>query len=139
MKKNGEATSITAASSGSLSINRSAGAQGSSVELKGTFERITIGTDGVTGTNAANGKYYINNNNQFCEGKDWFYVGAFRAYLQAVGAGARLSLCIDESTAISELKSLDEKQGLKDGKYLIGGKIIVVKDGKQFNVNGIIK
>ena len=138
-KKDGGATEITVAAN-NVSIASDAGTNGSSVVLKGTFERITIGTDGVEGTGAANGKYYINSSNQFCEGKDWFYVGAFRAYLEAAGKNARLTLQIDdEATAISELKTLDEKQGLKDGKYLIGGKIIVVKEGKQYNVNGVIK
>lgn len=138
-KKDGGATEITVAAN-NVSIASDAGTNGSSVVLKGTFERITIGTDGEAGTSAANGKYYINSSNQFCEGKDWFYVGAFRAYLEAAGKNARLTLQIDdEATAISELKTLDEKQGLKDGKYLIGGKIIVVKEGKQYNVNGVIK
>ena len=141
-KKNSEATNITASTT-ATAVKKDAGEQGSSVVLKGTFERITIGTDGEEGTKAANGKYYINSSNQFCEGKDWFYVGAFRAYLEADADGnnpARLSISVDdEATAINELKALDEKQGLKDGKYLIGGKIIVVKAGKQYNVNGVIK
>ncbi len=138
-KKDGGATEITVAAN-DVSIASDAGTNGSSVVLKGTFERITIGTDGATGSGAANGKYYINSSNQFCEGKDWFYVGAFRAYLEAAGYNARLSISVDdEATAINELKTLDEKQGLQDGKYLIDGKIIVVKAGKQYNVNGVIK
>lgn len=139
-KKDGEATKITVAAN-NVSIASDAGSNGSSVVLKGTFERITIGTEGATGSGAANGKYYINSSNQFCEGKDWFYVGAFRAYLETTGdtPAARLTISTDNETAINELKTLDEKQGLQDGKYLIDGKIIVVKAGKQYNVNGVIK
>lgn len=139
-KKDGGATEITVAAN-NVSIASDAGTNGSSVVLRGTFERITIGTVGATGSGAANGKYYINSSNQFCEGKDWFYVGAFRAYLETTGdsPAARLTISTDNETAINELKTLDEKQGLKDGKYLIGGKIIVVKEGKQYNVNGVIK
>ncbi len=137
-KKDSEATEITAAAN-NVAITNNAGDAGTSVKLVGTFTKIVVGDKGSTSDTKLN-QYYIKNN-QFCQGVDYFNVGAFRAYLDAEGSShARLSLQIDdETTAINELKTLDEKQGLKDGKYLIGGKIIVVKDGKQFNVNGVLK
>ena len=138
-KKDGGATEITAAAS-DVAITNNAGKAGTSVKLVGTFTKIVVGDVHGTDDTAANNYYYIKNN-QFWQGKNYFNIPAFRAYLDAEGSShARLSLQIDdETTAINELKTLDEKQGLKDGKYLIGGKIIVVKDGKQFNVNGVLK
>ena len=137
-KKNGEATEITVAAN-NVSIASDAGTNGSSVVLRGAFVQTVVGDINSTSGTALTGKYYIKNN-QFCQGVDYFTVNPFRAYLEAAGKNARLTLQIDdEATAISELKKLDEEQGLKDGKYLIGGKIIVVKAGKQFNVNGVLK
>ena len=106
----------------------------------GKFERYVVGDEGGTTGTAANGNYFISSD-VFYEGADYIIVKPFRAYLETVGViQSRLTLQIDdETTAINELKTLDEKQGLKDGKYLIGGKIIVVKEGKQYNVNGVIK
>ena len=137
-KKNSKAE-ITAAAN-NVAIIKDAGEAGTSVKLVGVFERTTLGDEEPHAGTAANNYYYIKNN-QFWQGKKFFYIPAFRAYLDTQALGeARLSLQIDdETTAINELKTLDEKQGLKDGKYLIGGKIIVVKDGKQFNVNGVLK
>lgn len=136
-KKGASAESIIAAASNVDVVNGADEQSATGVKLVGTFEPITVG--GSVGSGDAHGKYYIKNN-QFCEGVDYFNVKAFRAYLETVVSGARLALQVeDEATAINELKTLDEKQGLKDGKYLIGGKIVVVKDGRQFYVNGVLK
>lgn len=136
-KKNGEATNITAAAS-NVAVTDDAGVEAS---LVGTFERLAVGNEeSHTGT-AAN-KYYYIKNNEFVQGLDYFYINPFRAYIDTNDNSekpARLVIDTDGATAISELKTLDEKQGLKDGKYLIGGKVIVVKAGKQFNVNGVLK
>ncbi|MBP5484816.1 MAG: hypothetical protein J6X76_02985 [Bacteroidaceae bacterium] len=43
------------------------------------------------------------------------------------------------ATDISALKSQDAEGALKDGKYLIKGEIIVVKNGRMFKANGQLK
>ena len=136
-KKNGEATNITAAAS-NVAVTDDAGVEAS---LVGTFERLAVGDEGSHTGTAAN-KYYYIKNNEFVQGLDYFYINPFRAYIDTNDYSekpARLVIDTDGATAISELKTLDEEQGLKDGKYLIGGKVIVVKAGKQFNVNGVLK
>lgn len=136
-KKNGEATNITAAAS-NVAVTDDAGVEAS---LVGTFKRLAVG-DEESSTGTAANKYYYIKNNEFVQGLDYFYINPFRAYIDTNDYSekpARLVIDTDGATAISELKTLDEEQGLKDGKYLIGGKIIVVKAGKQFNVNGVLK
>jgi|GEM_PF-1995153 len=136
-KKNGEATNITAAAS-NVTVTDDAGVEAS---LVGTFERLAVG-DEESHTGTAANKYYYIKNNEFVQGLDYFYINPFRAYIDTNDYSekpARLVIDTDGATAISELKTLDEEQGLKDGKYLIGGKVIVVKAGKQFNVNGVLK
>lgn len=136
-KASASATKITAAAN-DVALTRTAGQAGVEVKLVGTFEDITVG-DKDSDTGVALNQYYIKNN-EFCQGVDNFNVKAFRAYINSeINAGARLTVRTDEETAINELKTLDEKQGLKDGKYLIDGKVIVVKNGNQFNVNGVLK
>lgn len=136
-KASASATKITAAAN-DVALTRTAGQAGVEVKLVGTFEDITVG-DKDSDTGVALNQYYIKNN-EFCQGVDNFNVKAFRAYINSeINAGARLIVRTDEETAINELKTLDEKQGLKDGKYLIDGKVIVVKNGNQFNVNGVLK
>ena len=39
-----------------------------------------------------------------------------------------------EGTGIADVNS-DNSQ--KDGKYLVNGKVVIVKNGKKFNVNGL--
>ena len=136
-KKNGEVTNITAAAS-NVAVTDDAGVEAS---LVGTFERLAVG-DEESHTGTAANKYYYIKNNEFVQGLDYFYINPFRAYIDTNDYSekpARLVIDTDGATAISELKTLDDEQGLKDGKYLIGGKVIVVKAGKQFNVNGVLK
>ena len=90
---------------------------------------------------------------QIHDGKTGFYkmtdetnytLGKNRCYLQLEegGGSARAALFLNEEdaeTAISVLQALDEKQQLKDGKYLVGGKIVVVKEGRRYSLNGILK
>ena len=39
-----------------------------------------------------------------------------------------------ETTGIADAKT---DNGMKDGKYIVGGKLVIVKDGKTYNLNGI--
>ena len=39
-------------------------------------------------------------------------------------------------TGIGEVKTDGKTEGLKDGKYLINGRVIVVKNGQRFDLSG---
>ena len=105
-------------------------AQVGDTKLVGTFSDINV-SENVE-------KCYYIKSNAFWQGNGNFNVKAYRAYIQTdVNAGARLTIHTDDDpTAINELKKLDEKQGLKDGKYLIDGKVILVKNGVKYSANG---
>ena len=45
----------------------------------------------------------------------------------------------DSPTGISSIESESAEGALKDGKYLINGKIVIVKNGKQYNAAGQLK
>ena len=126
------ATKIEVATN-NATVVAAAGTQGTDPKLVGTFTGET-----VSGANVD--KCYYLKGNQFWQGTENFTIPAYRAYIQTdVDADARLTIRTDDDpTAINELKKLDEQQGLKDGKYLIGNKVIVVKAGKQFYINGAL-
>lgn len=68
----------------------------------------------------------------------------FRAYFELpVGSGnARdiITFDFDGATAINIIDAADAEteEGLKDGKYLIGGKIVIVKNAVKYSANGQI-
>ncbi len=64
----------------------------------------------------------------------------FRAYFTVPGdPGARITLNFDDApTAINSIEVAEEAEGLKDGKYLIDGKIVIVKNGVKYSANGQI-
>lgn len=50
---------------------------------------------------------------------------------------ARLTIQIDGETAINAIEAAEANDGaLKDGKYLIDGKIVIVKNGVKYDANG---
>lgn len=64
-----------------------------------------------------------------------------KAYLKiakgAFGSGtARLTLRFDDTTGINAVEAAESENGLKDGKYLINGKIVLVKNGVKYGANG---
>lgn len=65
----------------------------------------------------------------------------FRAYF-TIPSGvtpARISLNFDEdATGISAIEEANESTGMKDGKYLENGKIVIVKNGVKYSANGQI-
>lgn len=66
-------------------------------------------------------------------------IPAGKAYLNAGVSAARLVISIDGETAINTIDAADaEAEGLKDGKFLIGGKIVIVNNGLKYNANGQI-
>ena len=64
-----------------------------------------------------------------------------RCYLIAASPNARLVITFDgeDPTAINAIEAAEAEDGaLKDGKYLIDGKVILVKNGVKYSANGQI-
>ena len=65
-----------------------------------------------------------------------------KAYLKidkgAFGSGAaRLTLRFDDATAINAIEAAEAESGaLKDGKYIIDNKVVIVKNGVKYSTNG---
>ena len=134
-----EATNIVIESS-DADVEDEAGTQGATVQLIGTFTGLTVGDkDGTAGT-AANGNYYIGTDNRFYQGANYITVNPFRAYITGSGENAaRLTIQIEDengTTSIVALEEFENENNLKDGKYLIDGKIVIVKNGVMYSANG---
>lgn len=104
-----------------------------------------VNTTGAKFSPAANTKYYalIKNSSPMAFG--WFEpnsvaIPANKAYIPVVnGTNARLVISFDEEdpTGINAVEAAElEVDGLKDGKYLIDGKIVLVKNGVKYGANG---
>ena len=68
-----------------------------------------------------------------------YLIGSNRCYLVSENlSGAREAFFFeDDATAISALEAAKAEDGaLKDGKYLIDGKIVIVKNGVKYGANG---
>lgn len=70
-----------------------------------------------------------------------YMIGINRCYLVSEVALAREAFLLEGEgeTAINEIEAVEAKaEGLKDGKYLINGRIVIVKDGKTLSISGQI-
>ncbi len=103
--------------------------------LKGTFVKAHVAM--------ADGNYIL----QYQGGKcafylvddDDIYIGKNRCYLHIDGATeARITIGEEDPTAINSIEAGEEAEGLKDGKYLIDGQIVIVKNGVKYSANGQI-
>ena len=67
-------------------------------------------------------------------------IPANKAYIPVVnGSNARLIISFDDEdpTGINTVEASEAETGaLKDGKYLIGNKIVLVKNGVKYSANG---
>lgn len=63
-----------------------------------------------------------------------------RCYLTSGVGSSRLAILMDDDdpTAINAIETAEETEGLKDGKYLENGQIIIVKNGVKYSANGQI-
>jgi hypothetical protein len=62
-----------------------------------------------------------------------------RCYVKAAANGARLTITFDgdDPTAISAIEAAETEDGaLKDGKYIIDNKVVIVKNGVKYGANG---
>jgi hypothetical protein len=133
-------------------------AAGEGLMLKGTAAAIITIPVAASGTSidgnklvgctsstvlSANADYYVLVNN---DGTAEFQslqtngatIPAGKAYLNASGAGARLSIVFEgeDVTAIKDIDTFDNSGAQADGKHLEKGKIVIVKNGVKFNANG---
>lgn len=92
---------------------------------------------------APSGSYIISNNVFYCVNSIVIQKG-FRGYItvsETYGARATVSFGMDDDvTGIQNVvvEGLDESGAQKDGKYLIDGKIVIVKNGVKYSANGQI-
>ena len=67
-------------------------------------------------------------------------LAANRCYLQPESANSPARIAIggeDDPTAINEVEVIEsEAKTMKDGKYFVKGRIVIVKNGKAFSTNG---
>lgn len=107
---------------------------GEGVVMKGRFSKLdAIDYDNyvLSGTNL-----YKVNSTVSCS--------PFRAYFNIPdgGASARISLNFDgedvTGITLQEIESESENAGMKDGKYFENGRIVIVKNGVKYSVNGSI-
>ena len=106
-------------------------AQVGDTKLVGTFSDINV-SENVE-------KCYYIKSNAFWQGNGNFNVKAYRAYIQTDVNEARLIIKTDgeDPTAINAIEAAEAEDGaLKDGKYLIDGKVILVKNGVKYSANG---
>jgi hypothetical protein len=82
---------------------------------------------------------YVVSSNQLYKVDSEVSIKPFRAYFELTGANAeaRPTLRFDDATAINAIEAEETEAGaLKDGKYLIGNKVVLVKNGVKYGANG---
>ena len=104
--------------------------------LKGVFEKTEVAPDG---------NYILQYQDSKCAfyivSGAGIYIGKNRCYLHVAKTSARIAIDREEDgfTGINEVKSVEaEARTMKDGKYFVKGRIIVVKNGKVYGTNGQI-
>ena len=112
----------------------------------GIVGNMLVGCTTETPVDASETCYVLINNGGTAEFQSLKTYGATipagKAYLNTgVNSPARLIISYDEEdpTAINAIEAVESNDGaLKDGKYLIGNKIVLVKNGVKFGANGQI-
>lgn len=102
----------------------------------------TISMAGVlTTTKLTNGEYYLTTSNQFKylnEGKTLTLKGMRAYFVVTTTNGARLQLELgDENETAVDV--VDAEKELPDGKYLENGRLVIVKNGVKYYLNGLKK
>jgi len=100
-------------------------------KLIGTYVNNTISID------KAYTHLYINGN-KFWQSTDEFSLPAFHVYLQTISSmpHTRAIPIMVEETGISDMRG--ESSEFKDGKYLENGKVVIIHNGKKYNLAGQI-
>lgn len=101
--------------------------------LKGVYA-----SDNVPVSDEENVRYVVSNN-QLYKVDGAVSIKPFRAYFELTGANAeaRPTLRFDDVTAINAIEAEETEAGaLKDGKYIIDNKVVIVKNGVKYGANG---
>ena len=103
--------------------------------MKGVYEAgsVPVSVDGAT--------RYVVSGNQLHKVTSAVSIKPFRAYFELIDSNspARLVISFDgeDPTGINAVEAIETEAGtLKDGKYLIEGKIVLVKNGVKYGANG---
>lgn len=107
-------------------------ATGEGVSVVGSYNASTDITKNDNNYIISGGKIYLVNS-------DGVSMKGTRAYikLSEPNSARELILNFDDVTAIKAIEVANAKaEGLKDGKYLIGNKVVIVKNGVKYSVNG---
>lgn len=112
--------------------------------IQGTYTQIDF--DQTTGENVLVGNYVVYNN-QLCEVEGWVGLLAHRAYVvanlvpdnaPAPAPGRARAYMPKQKETPTELEMVDDAQcTMRDGKFLRNGQLIIVKDNKMFNAQGM--
>ena len=105
-----------------------------------------IGMYNSAGTIGANAQNYVMQYNSTAGKPEFrqvtsenFATTANRSYLKLnANSESRVVIKFDgeDPTAITAIEAAESESGLKDGKYLIDGKIVIVKNGVKYGANG---
>ena len=100
--------------------------------LKGVYA-----SDNVPVSDEYNVRYVVSSN-QLYKVDGEVSIKPFRAYFELTGESeARPVLRFDDATGINTIEAAEAEDGaLKDGKYLIGNKVVLVKNGVKYGANG---
>lgn len=81
---------------------------------------------------------YVVSGNQLYKVDSDVNIKPFRAYFEFIGNNeARPVLRFDDTTAINAIEAAEAESGaLKDGKYIIDNKVVIVKNGVKYGANG---
>ena len=108
--------------------------------MQGTYEQIDAAETNVLNDN------YVVYNNQLCPVVSWVGLLAHRAYVVATfipnevpapAPGRARAYMPKPKETPTGFESKVESQKSKDGKYIINGQFVIVKDNKMYNAQGI--
>lgn len=104
----------------------------SEASLKGVY------ASGKVPESEGNDVRYVVSSNQLYKVDSEVNIKPFRAYFEFIGnKEARPVLRFDDTTAINAIEAAEAEAGtLKDGKYIIDNKVVIVKNGVKYGANG---
>ena len=104
----------------------------SGASLKGVY------ASGQVPVSEGNDVRYVVSSNQLYKVDSDVKIKPFRAYFEFIGnKEARPVLRFDDTTAINAIEAAEAESGdLKDGKYIIDNKVVIVKNGVKYGANG---
>ena len=108
------------------------------VETKSEASLKGVYASGQVPVSEGNDVRYVVSSNQLYKVDSDVKIKPFRAYFEFIGnKEARPVLRFDDTTAINAIEAAEAESGdLKDGKYIIDNKVVIVKNGVKYGANG---